>query len=117
LPSGCHVLQGHARRKCRPAALHEQVRFSRDNVASVDWVTYPIPETRDAPEEIDVVLLNHAELPPSRAGEPATRTVVPAIANAIYDACGVRVRRVPFTAARIKAALVARDRVPGAAAT
>lgn len=63
--------------------LHEQMRFSRDNVTSIDWVTYPILEMRDAPEEIDVLLLNRNDLPPSGAGEPATRTVLPAIANAI----------------------------------
>lgn len=97
--------------------LHEQVRFSRDNVTSVDWVTYPILEMRDAPEEIDVLLLNHHELPPYGAGEPATRTVVPAIANAIYDACGIRVRRAPFTPERIKSALAERERVLGATAT
>jgi CO/xanthine dehydrogenase Mo-binding subunit len=97
--------------------LHEEVRFSRDNVTSVDWVTYPILEMRDAPEEIDVLLLNHNELPPYGAGEPATRTVVPAIANAIYDACGIRVRRAPFTPERIKSALAERERVLGATAT
>lgn len=97
--------------------LHEEVRFSRDNVTSVDWATYPILEMRDAPEEIDLLLLNHQELPPYGAGEPATRTVVPAIANAIYDACGIRVRRAPFTPERIKAALAERAPTPGTTAT
>jgi CO/xanthine dehydrogenase Mo-binding subunit len=96
--------------------LHEQVQFSRDTVTSTGWVTYPILEMRDAPEEIDVLLLDHIDLPPYGAGEPATRTVVPAIANAIYDARGIRMRRVPFTPASIEAALAGRDRVLGAAA-
>lgn len=89
-------------------ALHEEVRFTPERVTSVDWATYPILDMADAPDEIDVVLLNHDDLPPYGAGEPSTRTVVPAIANAIYDATGVRVRQVPFTAERIKAALGAR---------
>jgi nicotinate dehydrogenase subunit B len=63
----------------------------------VDWKTYPILEMRDAPEAIDVVLLNRPDLPETGAGEPSTGVVAPAIANAIFDATGKRLRRVPFT--------------------
>ena len=85
--------------------LFEEVRFDRDQVRSVDWVSYPILEIQDAPERIDIVLLNRPDLPASGAGEPATRTVPAAIANAIFDATGVRIRRVPITAERMKSAL------------
>lgn len=72
---------------------------------SVDWASYPILEIQDAPERIDVVLLNRPELPATGAGEPATRTTPAAVANAIFDATGVRIRRAPITPERMKAAL------------
>ena len=52
-----------------------------------------------------MVLLNHPEIAPSGAGEPSIRPVAAAIANAIFDATGVRIRRVPFSPERVKAAL------------
>jgi CO/xanthine dehydrogenase Mo-binding subunit len=85
--------------------LFEEVRFDRDQVLSVDWASYPILEMQDAPERIDIVLVNRPDLPASGAGEPSTRTVPAAIANAIFDATGVRFRRVPLTPERVKAAL------------
>ncbi|MGH8642414.1 MAG: molybdopterin cofactor-binding domain-containing protein [Burkholderiales bacterium] len=85
--------------------LLEEVRFTENSVASVDWATYPILELADAPESVDIVLINRPEMAPQGAGEPATRTVPAAIANAIFDATGVRVRRVPITPERMKAAL------------
>jgi CO/xanthine dehydrogenase Mo-binding subunit len=85
--------------------LFEEVRFDRDQVRSVDWATYPILEMQDAPETIDIVLIDRPDLPASGAGEPSTRTVPAAIANAIFDATGVRFRRVPITAERVKAGL------------
>src|SRR5262245_7306454 len=85
--------------------LLEEVRFTENSVASVDWATYPILELADAPESIDIVLINRPEMSPQGAGEPSTRTVPAAIANAIFDATGVRVRRVPITPERMKAAL------------
>jgi len=85
--------------------LFEEVRFTENNVASIDWVTYPILELADAPESIDIVLINRPEMAPQGAGEPSHRTVPAAIANAIFDATGVRMRRVPITPERMKAAL------------
>ena len=82
-------------------SLHEEVRFTPERVTSVDWISYPILEMNDAPEDIDIVIVNRPDLPPYGAGEPSTRTVPPAIANAIFDATGLRVRRAPFTAERI----------------
>jgi nicotinate dehydrogenase subunit B len=81
--------------------LFEEVKFSPENVTSVDWESYPILEMRDAPEVIDVILLNRTDLPTMGAGEPATGVVAPAIANAIFDATGKRLRRAPFTPAAI----------------
>jgi nicotinate dehydrogenase subunit B len=57
-----------------------------------------------APETIDVVLIDHPEIAPSGAGEPSTRPVAVAIANAVFDATGVRIRRVPFSPDYVKAA-------------
>jgi len=53
------------------------------------------------------VLLNHPELPSSGAGEPSSRNVPAAIANAVFDATGARVRQMPLTPPRVKAALAA----------
>ena len=85
--------------------LFEEVRFDREQVLSVDWASYPILEMQDAPERIDIVLVNRPDLPASGAGEPSTRTVPAAIANAIFDATGVRFRRVPLTPEHVKAVL------------
>ena len=86
-------------------ALFEEVKFDADNVTSTDWISYPILDVLDAPEAVDVVLLDRPDLPSSGADEPSTRPVAAAVANAIYDAVGVRLRRAPFTRQRIKAAL------------
>ncbi|MDB5649526.1 MAG: molybdopterin binding aldehyde oxidase and xanthine dehydrogenase, partial [Hyphomicrobiales bacterium] len=87
-------------------ATHEEVKFSHENVTSVDWETYPILDFKDRPTEIDVILISRQNLPPSGAGEGSMRPVVAAVANAIYDATGVRMRQGPFTPERLKAGLV-----------
>lgn len=97
-----NVVQGVSR------TLFEEVQFDRQSVTSVDWGTYPILEMRDAPESIDVVLINRKDVAPSGAGEPTMRCIPAAIANAFFDATGVRMRRAPLTAERVKAALGAR---------
>ncbi|MEE8350133.1 MAG: molybdopterin cofactor-binding domain-containing protein, partial [Acidobacteriota bacterium] len=86
-------------------ALREEVSFDRNNVTSIDWETYPIALSTDTPESIDVVLINRPEVMPTGAGEPSTRQVAAALANAIFDATGTRLRRVPFSPERVKAAL------------
>ncbi|MFZ2079713.1 MAG: molybdopterin cofactor-binding domain-containing protein [Xanthobacteraceae bacterium] len=85
--------------------LWEEVRFNNKNVTSVDWLSYPILDITDAPETIDVVLIDRPEIAPTGAGEPATRPVAAAIANAVFDATGVRIRRVPFSPDNVKSAL------------
>ena len=94
-----NIVQGVSR------TLWEEVRFDNKNVTSIDWLTYPILDITETPETIDFVLINHPELPPTGAGEPSIRPVAAAIANAIFDATGVRIRRVPFSPDRMKGAL------------
>src|SRR5881396_1869701 len=94
-----NVVQGLSR------TLFEEVRFDREKVTSIDWMSYPILEIRDAPQAIDVVLINHPEIAPTGAGEPSIRVIPAAVANAFFDATGVRLRRVPLTPERVKAAL------------
>jgi len=93
-----NVVQGTSR------ALSEEVTFDRNNVTSVDWLGYQILDIKDAPQSVDIVLINRPEMMPLGAGEPSTRPIAAAIANAIYDATGVRIRRAPFTPDRVKAA-------------
>ncbi len=93
------VVQGTSR------TLWEEVKFNNKNVTSVDWLSYPILDITEAPESIDVVLIDRPEIAPSGAGEPAIRPVAAAIANAVFDATGVRIRRVPFSPDNVKSAL------------
>ncbi|MCZ6774107.1 MAG: molybdopterin-dependent oxidoreductase [Proteobacteria bacterium] len=87
--------------------LFEEVKFNDKMVESDDWESYPILEASDAPKEIKIAHINRPELGPRGAGEPATRVAPPAIANAFFDATGVRMRRVPLTPERVKVALQA----------
>jgi CO/xanthine dehydrogenase Mo-binding subunit len=94
-------------------ALHEEVQFDTEKVTSVDWSSHPTLTHLDAPESIDVVLVNgdpnpnRPDLPHYGAGETICKPLMAAVANAIYDATGVRLRRVPFRDARVLAALKA----------
>ena len=89
-------------------ALHEEVTFDRSRVTSVDWASYPVLRFSEAPT-IDVVLVDRPDQPLLGAGEAATTPVAAALANAIFDATGARLRSVPFTTERVKAALAARS--------
>ena len=86
-------------------ALKEEVTFDRSRVTSLDWASYPIVTFNEIPDAIDIVLLDRPDLPPMRVGEPASEAVWPGVANAIYDAIGVRMRDLPFTPARVLQAL------------
>lgn len=86
-------------------AIHEEVKFDTRNVTSVDWESYPILDFTERPETIDVVLINRPNIPPNGAGEGSMRPIVAAMANAIYDATGVRLRQGPFTPDRLRAGL------------
>ena len=99
-----HTIEGNVIQSAS-RTLWEEVRFDRNAVTSVDWLTYPILDITEAPETIDVVLINRPDVAPSGSGEPSIRPVAAAIANAIFDATGVRIRRVPFSPDRVKGAL------------
>jgi nicotinate dehydrogenase subunit B len=86
-------------------AMYEEVHFDENMVTSVDWLTYPMIKMDGVPESIEIVLINRPEEPPSGAAEMACGPLPAAIANAVFDATGVRLRRVPFTPERVKAAL------------
>jgi CO/xanthine dehydrogenase Mo-binding subunit len=93
-----NVVQGVSR------ALFEELTFDGNGVNSLDWKSYPILRFSDLPE-LDVVLINRAEIAPLGAGEPATIPVAAAIGNAIFDAIGLRLYEAPFTPARVMAAI------------
>jgi CO/xanthine dehydrogenase Mo-binding subunit len=91
--------------------LHEEVRFDTEKVTSVDWASYPTMTHLDTPESIEIVIVNgdpnpkRPDLPHYGAGETVCKPTLAAIANAIFDATGVRMRRVPFRNDRVLAAL------------
>jgi len=87
--------------------MKEEVMFDRSNVTSVDWNTYKVARASDVPAVVDIVLINRPDLPPGGAGEPSSRATGAAIANAVFDATGARVRQIPLTPANVKAAIVA----------
>jgi CO/xanthine dehydrogenase Mo-binding subunit len=96
------ALQGLSR------AMGEEVTWDDRKVTSIDWRTYhSLPLGFDVPV-IESVLINRTDAEASGAGETAITIVAAAVANAIFDATGARVRQVPFTPERIKAALAAR---------
>jgi CO/xanthine dehydrogenase Mo-binding subunit len=101
----CGMLHGLSR------ALWEEVRFDSEKVTSVDWLSHPSLRHSDTPEAIDVVLINgdpqpdRSDLAPYGAGEASHKPVIAAVANAIHDATGVRLRRAPFRKERVLAAL------------
>ena len=94
-----NVIQGVSR------AMYEEVTFDANGgVTSLDWATYPILRFPDLPQ-LEVVLINRPDMQPLGAGEGATIPPAAAIANAIYDAVGARLREGPFTAKRVLAAM------------
>jgi len=94
-------------------ALHEEVTFDTEKVTSVDWITHPTLRHTDAPARIDIVLVNgdpnpnRPDLPHYGAGETICKPMLAAIGNAIFDATGVRIRRLPFRPERVLSALTA----------
>jgi nicotinate dehydrogenase subunit B len=95
-----NIIQGVSR------ALFEEVTFDGNGVTSLDWASYPILKFSDVPE-LDIVLINRPEMAPLGAGEPSIVPIPAAIANAIFDATGVRLREAPFTPKRVLAGLQA----------
>ncbi|WOH64672.1 molybdopterin cofactor-binding domain-containing protein [Bradyrhizobium sp. BWA-3-5] len=81
-------------------ALMEEVSFDRTSVTAREWGAYPIIRFPEVPK-IDVLMLPRQDQPPLGVGESASVPSAAAIANAIYDATGVRFRELPFTSERI----------------
>ena len=104
-PDGLHHAIENNVVQATSRTLWEEVKFDNNNVTSVDWRTYPILDVTEAPEQVDIVLINHPEIAPSGAGEASTRPIAAAIANAVFDATGVRIRRAPFSPDNVKSAL------------
>jgi CO/xanthine dehydrogenase Mo-binding subunit len=95
-------LQGMSR------ALAEEVTWDDQKITSVDWRTYPILSLGTAMPAIEIVLIDRPDQPATGAGETGSAPIAAAIGNAIFDATGARLRQLPFTPARVKAALAAR---------
>jgi CO/xanthine dehydrogenase Mo-binding subunit len=93
-----NIVQGVSR------ALMEEVKFDTSGVTTLDWKTYPVVRFPAIPE-IEIVLINRPEMPALGGGEPSSAPIAAAIANAIFDATGVRMREAPFTPARVLAGL------------
>ena len=93
-----NIIQGASR------ALLEEVTFNASGVTSLDWASYPILKFPDIPE-VDIVLINRQDVAPLGAGELATVPIPAAIASAVFDAVGIKLREVPFTPKRILAEL------------
>jgi nicotinate dehydrogenase subunit B len=93
------LLQGMSR------ALMEEVTWDDKRVTSTDWETYPSAYLDFEIPAIEVVLVDRAGVPALGAGETAITVVAAAIGNAIFDATGARLREVPFTLERVKAAI------------
>jgi CO/xanthine dehydrogenase Mo-binding subunit len=95
-------------------ALHEQVVFNKSNVTSLDWVSYPILRFKEAPL-ITFSVIQRKDIPAdpkgtvatsgvlaTGSGEPPTAPIAAAVANAFFDATGVRIRMAPMTSERVR---------------
>jgi nicotinate dehydrogenase subunit B len=94
------ILQGMSR------ALVEEVTWNKERVTSVDWETYNSLHLDYEMPTVETVFVTPADVPATGAGETAITVTPAAIGNAIFDATGARLRDVPFTPARVKAALL-----------
>jgi CO/xanthine dehydrogenase Mo-binding subunit len=81
--------------------LYEETTFDRQRVTSVDWASYPLLRFSAVPR-LEIALMDRRDEPPLGAGEAASSPVPAALANAVFDATGVRLRSVPFTPAKLK---------------
>jgi nicotinate dehydrogenase subunit B len=86
--------------------LLEEVQFDATGQKNLDWASYPVIRFNQVPE-VEIVLINRPEMQPLGGGEPSIVPIGAAIANAIFDATGARMRRVPFTPERVLAAIKA----------
>jgi nicotinate dehydrogenase subunit B len=107
-----HQIQGNVIQSTS-RALMEEVSFDRNAVTSREWGAYPIIKFPDIPK-IDVLMLPRQDQPPLGVGESASVPSAAAIANAIFDATGVRFRELPFTPERILRGVRGEHSSPGA---
>jgi len=107
------IVQGASR------ALFEEVAFDKKRVTSLDWVSYPIMRFKDSPN-VTFSIVQRTDIPSvdsgtvaadgvlaTGSGEAPTAPMAAAIANAFFDATGVRIREAPMTAGRVRATLAA----------
>jgi CO/xanthine dehydrogenase Mo-binding subunit len=87
--------------------LKEEVTFDKSGVTSLDWVSYPVLRFAEHPQ-VTAVVLQRLDEPSTGAGEEVMGATAAAIANAFFDATGVRLRQYPMTPERVKAALAAK---------
>jgi len=93
-----NIVQGVSR------ALMEEVKFDSSGITTLDWKSYPVIRFPDVPT-IEIVLINRPEMAALGGGEPSSAPIAAAIANAIFDAVGARMREAPFTPARVLAGM------------
>ena len=84
--------------------LKEEVTFDHSRVTSLNWASYPILTFPEIPD-IDIELIDRPTEKPWGVGEPSAAVVPSAISNAVFDAVGVRLRSVPFTPPKVRAAM------------
>lgn len=84
--------------------LIEELKFDRSQVTSLDWASYPILKFPQVPD-IVIELIDRPNEKPWGAGEPAAAVIPAAISNAVFDATGVRLRSIPYTPAKVLAAM------------
>lgn len=85
----------------------EELTWDRNMVTSLDWQTYPVLHMQHVPPRIDIHLIERPEAAPSGAAEMALGLVPAAMGNAVFDATGVRLRKIPFTPQYVKSMLAA----------
>jgi nicotinate dehydrogenase subunit B len=93
-----NIVQGVSR------ALLEETRYDASGVKTVDWMSYPVLRFREIPE-VQTVLINRPEIASSGGAECSVVVVPAAVANAVFDAIGVRIREIPLTPERVLHAL------------
>ena len=108
--SGLVINPGNARNQIEGAvvmalglALKEAVRYELGRLLSRSFASYPIPTFRDAPE-MEIELISNQNMPPQGEGVAAFCAVAPAVANAVFDATGKRLRELPLSPALIRSA-------------
>jgi CO/xanthine dehydrogenase Mo-binding subunit len=84
--------------------LNEEVRFNQKGVTALDWVSYPILRFKDHPK-VTPFVVQRTDQQPGGAGQSPVGSTVAAVANAFFDATGVRMREAPMTPGRVRATL------------